>query len=54
MEIPERQSQPKPEQGDQKAQVSETQDENKRIRRLQIMMNMVTSVLSQEDRKSVV
>jgi len=49
MEIPERQGQPKPEQGDQKAQVSETQDENKRIRRLQIMMNMVTSVLSQED-----
>jgi len=49
MEIPERQGQPKPEQSDQKAQVSETQDENKRIRRLQIMMNMVTSVLSQED-----
>jgi len=28
---------------------SEIEDENRRIRRLQIMMNMVISVLSQED-----
>src|SRR2546423_9709378 len=49
MEIPERQGQPRQEDGDRKPRASESEDENKRIRRLQIMMNMVTSVLSQED-----
>ena len=51
MEIPERRGQAKQEDGDRKPHLTETEteDENKRIRRLQIMMNMVTSVLSQED-----
>jgi len=32
-----------------KRSAQEAEDENRRIRRLQIMMNMVTSVLSQDD-----
>jgi hypothetical protein len=58
MDIPERSStqpsnEPRSEEsepGKKQSQLSaETQEENRKIRRLQIMMNMVMSVISQED-----
>ena len=58
MDIPERSTEPRneprsdesePGQKKQPQLSPETQEENRKIRRLQIMMNMVMSVISQED-----
>src|SRR5262245_34540849 len=59
MDIPERSSRPSSEPRSEESEPAEkkpqpqlsaeTQEENRKIRRLQIMMNMVMSVISQED-----
>ena len=58
MDIPERSTRPNDESPSQESEPdkknqpqlsAETQEENRKIRRLQIMMNMVMSVISQED-----
>ncbi|HET7441141.1 MAG TPA: hypothetical protein VFJ47_07565 [Terriglobales bacterium] len=48
MDIPERAGQGKRDQGQQQNSQSETQEEARKIRRLQIMISMVMSVISQD------
>ncbi len=51
MELPERNEAPKPQ--PTASEVQEQEEERRKLRRLQIMMNMVMSVISQDDNLTV-
>ena len=48
MDIPERAEPVNPSKGEQESRLSETQEEARKIRRLQVMISMVMSVISQD------